>query len=218
MEQKNDLNNKTVWIIGGDGWAYDIGYGGLDHVLASGKNVNILVLDSQVYSNTGGQASKATPAGAVAKFADSGKKTSKKNLGLMALAYPDVYVSQIALGANMNQALVAIKEACEYDGVSIIIAYSTCINHGIDMSQGMLTMREAVQCGYWNLFRYNPTTHKLTLDSPRPTGDFIEFAKKERRFANLYKKNPEHATELLEKAKADSELLRNKLEKLAEEN
>ena len=218
LEQKNDLNNKTVWIIGGDGWAYDIGYGGLDHVLASGKNVNILVLDSQVYSNTGGQASKATPAGAVAKFADSGKKTSKKNLGLMALAYPDVYVSQIALGANMNQALVAIKEACEYDGVSIIIAYSTCINHGIDMSQGMLTMREAVQCGYWNLFRYNPTTHKLTLDSPRPTGDFIEFAKKERRFANLYKKNPEHATELLEKAKADSELLRNKLEKLAEEN
>ncbi len=216
LNQKADLNDKTVWIIGGDGWAYDIGYGGLDHILASGKNVNILVLDSQVYSNTGGQASKATPAGAVAKFADSGKKTSKKNLGLMAMSYPDVYVAQIAMGANMNQALVAIKEACEYDGVSLIIAYSTCINHGIDMSQGMLVMREAVNCGYWHLFRYSPITRKLILDSPKPMGDFIEFAKKERRFANLFKKNPEHANALLEKAKEDSELLRAKLEKLAE--
>lgn len=217
LKQKADLNDKAVWIIGGDGWAYDIGYGGLDHILASGKNVNILVLDSQVYSNTGGQASKATPMGAVAKFADSGKKTSKKNLGLMALSYPDVYVAQIALGANMNQALVAIKEACEYDGVSIIIAYSTCINHGIDMSQGMKTMREAVQAGYWHLFRYSPVTHKLILDSPKPTEDFIEFAKKERRFANLFKKNPERAQSLLEQAKRDSELVRKKLEALAEQ-
>ena len=217
LDRREDLNDKTVWIIGGDGWAYDIGYGGLDHVLASGKNVNILVLDSQVYSNTGGQASKATPAGAVAKFADSGKQTSKKNLGLMAMSYPDVYVAQIALGANMNQALTAIKEACEYDGVSIIIAYSTCINHGIDMSNGMQVMREAVQCGYWHLFRYSPVTHKLILDSPKPTGDFIEFLKKERRFANLFKKNPAHAQELLEKAKQDSDLLYSKLTKLANE-
>lgn len=213
----DDLNDKAVWIIGGDGWAYDIGYGGLDHVLASGKNVNILVLDSQVYSNTGGQASKATPAGAVAKFADNGKKTSKKNLGLMAMSYPDVYVAQIAMGANMNQALVALKEACEYDGVSLIIAYSTCINHGIDMSQGMLTMREAVQSGYWHLFRYSPVTGKLILDSPKPTSDFIEFAKKERRFANLFKKNPQEAEKLLEKAKQDSITLRKKLEALANE-
>ena len=217
LKNASNLNEKSVWIIGGDGWAYDIGYGGLDHVLASGKNVNILVLDSQVYSNTGGQASKATPAGTVAKFADNGKKTSKKNLGLMALVYPDVYVAQIAMGANMNQALTAIKEATEYNGVSIIIAYSTCINHGIDMSQGMLVMREAVQSGYWNLFRYNPTTKKLILDSGEPTMDYVEFAKKERRFANLFKKNPEHATALLEKAKQDSILLRKKLQKLAEE-
>ena len=217
LSQANDLNEKSVWIIGGDGWAYDIGYGGLDHVLASGQNINILVLDSQVYSNTGGQASKATPAGAVAKFADNGKKTSKKNLGLMAMSYPDVYVAQIAMGANMNQALTAIKEATEYNGVSLIIAYSTCINHGIDMSQGMLVMREAVQSGYWHLFRYNPTTGKLSLDSGEPILDYIEFAKKQRRFANLYKKNPELADELLEKSKQDSLLLRKKLQKLANE-
>ncbi len=217
LESENDLNQKTVWIFGGDGWAYDIGYGGLDHVLASGKNINILVLDSQVYSNTGGQASKATPAGAVAKFADGGKTTSKKNLSLMAMSYPDVYVAQIAMGANPNQALTAIKEAQEYDGVSIIIAYSTCINHGIDMSQGILTMREAVQSGYWHLFRYNPTTQKLILDSPEPTLDYIEFAKKQRRYANLFKKNPAAADALLQKAKADSLKLRNKLKKLAEE-
>ncbi len=215
LNNANNLNDKAVWIVGGDGWAYDIGYGGLDHVLASGKNVNILVLDSQVYSNTGGQASKATPAGAVAKFADNGKKTNKKNLGLMALSYPNVYVAQIAIGANMAQALTAVKEACEYNGVSIIIAYSTCINHGIDMSQGMLTMREAVQCGYWNLFRYNPLTHKLILDSQKPTADYIEFAKKERRFANLFKKNPEQAQRLLEQSKQASIWLREKLEKLA---
>ncbi len=216
LAQENDLNQKTVWIFGGDGWAYDIGYGGLDHVLASGKNVNILVLDSQVYSNTGGQASKATPAGAVAKFADGGKTTSKKNLGLMAMSYPDVYVAQISMGANMAQALTAIKEAQEYDGVSIVIAYSTCINHGIDMSQGMFVMREAVQSGYWHLFRYNPTTQKLILDSPEPTLDYIEFAKKQRRFANLYKKNPTQADALLQKAKQDSLNLREKLKKLAE--
>ena len=217
LSQADNLNEKSVWIIGGDGWAYDIGYGGLDHVLASGQNVNILVLDSQVYSNTGGQASKATPMGAVAKFADNGKKTSKKNLGLMALSYPNVYVAQIALGANMAQALTAFKEAAEYNGVSIIIAYSTCINHGIDMSNSMQVMKEAVQSGYWNLFRYNPATQKLTLDSREPTMDYIEFAKKERRFANLYKKNPELADKLLQQSKQDADDLRKKLEKLANE-
>ena len=135
----------------------------------------------------------------------------------MAMSYPDVYVAQIAMGANMNQALTAIKEAQEYNGVSIVIAYSTCINHGIDMSQGMLTMREAVQSGYWHLFRYNPNTQKLILDSPEPTMDYVEFARKQRRFANLYKKNPEHAEQLLQKAKQDSLNLREKLKKLASE-
>lgn len=216
LEACNDLNEKSVWIIGGDGWAYDIGYGGLDHILASGRNVNILVLDSQVYSNTGGQASKATPAGAIAKFADNGKVTSKKNLSMMALAYPDVYVAQIAMGANFNQSLQAIKEAIEYDGVSLIVAYSTCVNHGIDMSNGMKTMKEAVLSGYWHLFRYNPVTQKLTLDSGEPTMDFEEFIKKERRFKNLFTKNPEWAEKLIAKAKADSFNFREKLKKLAE--
>ena len=213
LNQQNDLNDKSVWIIGGDGWAYDIGYGGLDHVLASGKNVNILVLDSQVYSNTGGQASKATPTGAIAKFAEGGKTLNQKHLSLMALNYPDVYVAQISLGANMAQALTAFKEAAEYPGVSIIIAYSTCINHGIDMSDSMQIQKEAVLSGFWTIFRRNPTTNQLTLDCPPPTADYIEFAKKQRRFLNLFKKNPELATELIEKAKQDSLDFRSKLEK-----
>ncbi len=217
IAQKNDLNDKTVWIIGGDGWAYDIGYGGLDHILASGKNVNILVLDSQVYSNTGGQASKATPTGAIAKFSEGGKELSKKNLGLMALSYPEVYVAQISLGANMAQALSAFKEANEYNGVSIVIAYANCINHGIDMTDSMNIEREAVASGFWPIFRRNPMTKKLTLDCPPPTLDYVEFAKKQRRFANLFKKSPDKATRLLEKAKQDSITLRNKLQKLSEE-
>ena len=213
LSQQNDLNEKSVWIIGGDGWAYDIGYGGLDHVLASGKNVNILVLDSQVYSNTGGQASKATPTGAIAKFAEGGKTANQKHLSLMALNYPDVYVAQISLGANMAQALTAFKEAVEYNGVSLIIAYSTCINHGIDMSDSFGIQREAVASGFWTIFRRNPTTNQLTLDCPAPTMDYAEFAKKQRRFANLFKKNPELANELLEKSKQDSLNFRAKLEK-----
>ena len=213
LSQQNDLNDKSVWIIGGDGWAYDIGYGGLDHVLASGKNVNILVLDSQVYSNTGGQASKATPTGAIAKFAEGGKTATQKHLSLMALNYPEVYVAQISLGANMAQALTAFKEAAEYNGVSLIIAYSTCINHGIDMSDSMNVQREAVASGFWTIFRRNPVTNQLTLDCPPPTLDYVEFAKKQRRFANLFKKNPELATELLEKSKQDSIDFRAKLEK-----
>jgi Pyruvate:ferredoxin oxidoreductase and related 2-oxoacid:ferredoxin oxidoreductases, beta subunit len=145
-----------VWIVGGDGWAYDIGFGGLDHVIASGKNVNLLVLDTEVYSNTGGQASKATPIGAIARFATSGKDIFKKDLGMIAMSYGYVYVAQIALGANMNQTIKAIREAESYNGPSIIIAYSHCINHGIDMMKGMDQQKIAVQSGVWPLYRYDP--------------------------------------------------------------
>lgn len=211
------FEQKTVWAIGGDGWAYDIGYGGLDHILASNENINILVLDTQVYSNTGGQSSKATPLGAVAKFAEKGKTTSKKSLAMIALNYKNCYVAQIALGANMNQAVQAFNEAVAHKGPSIIVAYSTCINQGIDMSQSMKIERDAVLSGFWHLFRYNPETGKLTLDSQKPTGDYFEFAKGERRFANLNKANPELAQSMLEKSKQDSDLIYEKLSKLAAE-
>lgn len=217
LNDSDCLNQKTVWIVGGDGWAYDIGYGGLDHVLASGMDVNILVLDSQVYSNTGGQSSKATPAGAIAKFADGGKQTAKKSLALMALNYPDVFVAQISLGANYNQALQAFRQAQAHKGPSIIVAYTPCINHGVDMSNTYKNERDAVLCGYWHLFHYSPADKKLYLDSAKPSGDYFEFVKSQRRFANLYKKNPTQADALLEKSKADSELLYSKLEKLAQE-
>ena len=218
LDLQEFFEQKTIWAIGGDGWAYDIGYGGLDHILASNENINILVLDTQVYSNTGGQSSKATPLGAVTKFAEKGKTTSKKSLAMIALNYSNCYVAQIALGANMNQSVQAINEAVAHNGPSIIIAYSTCINQGTDMSQSMKVMREAVQCGYWHLFRYNPETKKLILDSPKPTGDYIEFVKKERRFANLYKANPDEAQKMLEKSKSDSEILYNKLVKLSSDS
>ena len=216
LNDSDSLYQKTVWIIGGDGWAYDIGYGGLDHVLASGQDVNILVLDSQVYSNTGGQSSKATPAGAIAKFADSGKKTAKKSLAMMALNYDNVFVAQISLGANINQALQAFRQAQAHHGPSIIVAYSPCINHGVDMSNTYKNEREAVQCGYWHIFHYSPEEQKLYLDAPKPTGDYFAFVKSQRRFANLYKKDPEHADDLLNKSKQDSEKLYEKLEKLAQ--
>lgn len=216
LDNSDALNQKSVWIIGGDGWSYDIGYGGLDHVLASNMDVNVLVLDSQVYSNTGGQSSKATPLGAIAKFADTGKRTAKKNLSMMALNYPNVYVAQISLGANYNQALQAFRQAQEHKGPSIIIAYAPCINHGIDMSNTYKTEREAVQCGYWHIFHYMPSEQKLYLDSPAPTGDFIAFVKSQRRFANLYKKNPAEADALIEQSKKDNEQLYQKLKKLAE--
>ena len=216
LNDADSLYQKTVWIIGGDGWAYDIGYGGLDHVLASNQDVNILVLDSQVYSNTGGQSSKATPAGAIAKFADSGKKTAKKSLAMMALNYDNVFVAQISLGANYNQALQAFRQAQAHHGPSIIIAYAPCINHGVDMSNTYKNEREAVQCGYWHIFHYSPEEQKLTIDAPKPTGDYIAFVKSQRRFANLYKKNPNNADELLNQSKQDSEKLYQKLEKLAQ--
>ena len=216
LVEKDNLNEKTVWIIGGDGWAYDIGYGGLDHVIASNQDVNILVLDTQVYSNTGGQASKATPEGAIAKFADTGKRTARKSLAMMALNYPNVYVAQISMGANMQHALKCMREAQEHKGPSIIVAYATCINHGIDMSNTNLIERQAVQSGYWHIFHYSPSEKKLYVDCGEPTMDYIEFAKTQRRFANLYKKAPDVADELLQQAKSDNEMLYKKLKKIAE--
>ena len=155
------LVRRSIWIVGGDGWAYDIGYGGLDHVLATGRNVNVLVLDTEVYSNTGGQASKATPLGAVAKFAAAGKRVARKDLALQAIAYGNVYVAQVAMGANPQQTLQAFREAEAYDGPSLILAYSHCIAHGIDMRYGMQQQDLAVASGYWPLFRYNPAMRKV---------------------------------------------------------
>ncbi|MGI9647146.1 MAG: thiamine pyrophosphate-dependent enzyme, partial [Acidimicrobiia bacterium] len=197
-----------VWIVGGDGWAYDIGFGGLDHVLAMGRNVNILVLDTEVYSNTGGQASKATPRAAVAKFAAGGKPTGKKDLGMIAQSYGNVYVAQIAMGANMNQVIKAFAEAEAHEGTSLIIAFSPCIAHGIDMGTQMSHQKRAAESGYWPLYRYDPAADAagkpgLRLDSREPTISFKEFAAKEGRFAMLARANPEHADELAQQAQAD---------------
>lgn len=182
--------DKSVWAFGGDGWAYDIGYGGLDHVLASGQNINVLVMDTEVYSNTGGQASKATPLGSVAKFAEAGKQTMKKDLGLMMMSYGYVYVASVAMGANKNQLVKAVTEAEAYDGPSIIIAYAPCINHGIDMSHAQIEQGKAVDTGYWLLYRYNPALkaegkNPLTLDSKEPKLDVQEFLKGEKRYSSL---------------------------------
>ena len=214
--------NHSLWIIGGDGWAYDIGYGGLDHVLASGENVNILVLDTEVYSNTGGQASKSTPTGAVAKFAAGGKHRPKKDLGLIASMYKDVYVAKVSMGADMNHFLKSVREAEAYNGVSLIIAYAPCINHGINMSNSQLEEKKAVECGYWTLWRYNPELLKegknpYILDSGNPTKDYMEFLNGESRYFSLMKKAPEKATELFEKAKQDAEGRRETIKKLSEE-
>jgi pyruvate-ferredoxin/flavodoxin oxidoreductase len=201
------LVRSDVWIIGGDGWAYDIGYGGLDHVLASGENVNVLVLDTEVYSNTGGQASKATPRGAVAKFATSGKETPKKDLGALAMQYGDVYVAQIALGANEVQTVRALVEAAAWPGPSLVLAYSTCIAHGIDMKNSMTHMRDAVKSGHWPLFRFAPGTEEgrkpFRLDSRKPAMALSEFARVEARFAMLERSDPERAHHLMALAQAD---------------
>jgi pyruvate-ferredoxin/flavodoxin oxidoreductase len=199
------LVKKSVWILGGDGWAYDIGYGGLDHVLASGKNVNVLVMDTEVYSNTGGQASKATPMGAVAKFAASGKPAMKKDLGMISMTYGNIYVAAVSMGANSSQVVKAFAEAEAYDGPSIIIAYSHCIAHGINMTTGLQEQVEAVQSGHFPLYRYNPELTKqgknpLTLDSKAPTMKFSEHALKENRFRILTKTKPEQAEKLLAEA------------------
>ena len=202
-----DLVYKGVWIIGGDGWAYDIGFGGLDHVLAAGRNVNILVLDTEVYSNTGGQASKATPRGAVAKFAASGKGTPKKDLGALAMAYGTAYVAQIALGGNDAQAVKALLEADAWPGPSLVIAYSTCTAHGIDMSRSMEHMKDAVKSGYWPLYRFQPTAaaegQPFKLDSREPSIPVRDFVSSEARFAILSRTHPERYEHLLELMQAD---------------
>jgi pyruvate-ferredoxin/flavodoxin oxidoreductase len=196
-----------VWILGGDGWGYDIGYGGLDHVMAAGRNVNVLCLDTEVYSNTGGQMSKATPVGAIAKFAAGGKDIIKKDLGAITMTYGYVYVAKIAMGANMAQTIKAFREAESYDGPSLIIAYSHCINHGIDMMHGMDQQKAAVTSGIWPLYRYDPRLkaqekNPFLLDSKEATTALEDFMYKEVRFKSLKAASPNRADELLAKAKA----------------
>ncbi|RAK07485.1 pyruvate-ferredoxin/flavodoxin oxidoreductase [Halanaerobium saccharolyticum] len=212
VDRKEFITKKSQWIFGGDGWAYDIGYGGLDHVIASGDDVNVLVFDTEVYSNTGGQSSKATPTAAAAKFAASGKKIKKKDLGQMAMTYGYVYVAQISLGANMNQAIKAIAEAEAYDGPSIVIAYSPCISHGLKAGMGCSVSQEkdAVKAGYWHLFRFNPELKEqgknpFSMDSKEPTESFRDFLLSEVRFSSLQKTFPEIAEELFEKSEKDAE-------------
>jgi pyruvate-ferredoxin/flavodoxin oxidoreductase len=207
-ELSHYLVKRSQWIIGGDGASYDIGYGGLDHVIASGENVNILVLDTEVYSNTGGQASKATPVGAIAKFAAAGKRIRKKDLGMIATTYGYVYVAQVAMGADQVQTLKAIREAEAYNGPSLIIAYSPCINHGLrkGMGKSQAEEKEAVACGYWHLWRFNPALeaegkNPFTLDSKEPQWDkFQDFLKGEVRFASVAKQFPAEAAELFKAA------------------
>ena len=224
LEIKDYIPVRSQWIFGGDGWGYDIGYGGLDHVLASGENVNVMVLDTEVYSNTGGQSSKSTPAGAVAKFATSGKRIRKKDLGMMAMSYGYVYVAQIAMGASPAQTLAAIKEAEAYDGPSLIIAYAPCINHGLKVGMGHSQMEEkkAVECGYWHLYRYNPALeaegkNPFSLDSKEPDwSKFQDFLKGEVRYASLMKSFPENAAELFAKTEEFAKWRYNTYKRLAE--
>ena len=207
LKFKDQLAKKTFWMFGGDGWAYDIGFGGLDHVVASGANVNVLVVDTEVYSNTGGQSSKATPAGAVAQFAASGKKTGKKDLGAILMSYGNVYVAQVAMGANYNQLVKALKEAEEYDGPSVIIAYAPCTSHGLKcgMHDVQGEMKRAVESGYWALYRYDPRKESpMTLDSKALTRDYLEFVAGENRYASLTKTFPKEAERLFEQGKEDA--------------
>ena len=209
LADKDCLVKKSIWIIGGDGWAYDIGYGGLDHVLAMGEDVNVLVLDTEVYSNTGGQASKATPTGSIAKFAAAGKRVKKKDLGMMAMSYGYVYVAQCAMGSNKQQLLNALIEAESYDGPSLVICYAPCINHGINMANSQDEEKKAVDCGYWHLYRFNPALadegkNPFTLDSKEPTGDYKAFLLGETRYASLMKARPELAEGLFETTENDS--------------
>ncbi|WP_028579774.1 pyruvate:ferredoxin (flavodoxin) oxidoreductase [Desulfogranum japonicum] len=204
------LVKKSVWIFGGDGWAYDIGYGGLDHVLASGQNVNVMVLDTEVYSNTGGQMSKSTPRAAVAQFAAGGKKAPKKNMGMIFSTFGTVYVARISLGANPQQAIKAIAEAEAYDGPSLIIAYAHCINHGINMATGLEQQKKAVECGHWSLYRYNPDLeaegkNPLTIDSKEPTMSFADYALNENRYRMLKMANPDMVDQLMTAAQTDTD-------------
>jgi pyruvate-ferredoxin/flavodoxin oxidoreductase len=204
----DDLVKKSVWIVGGDGWAYDIGYGGLDHVLALGRNVNILVLDTEVYSNTGGQASKSTPRAAVAKFAAKGKGMPKKDLGMIAMAYGYVYVARIAMGASDAQTLKAFLEADAYDGPSLIIAYSHCIQQGLDLIHGLEQQKLAVQSGFWPLYRFNPDLaeqgkNPLSIDSKEPTVSFQQYAYNETRYRMLLQSDEQRAEALMKQAERD---------------
>jgi pyruvate-ferredoxin/flavodoxin oxidoreductase len=203
------LVHKSVWALGGDGWAYDIGYGGVDHVLASGANVNVLVLDTEVYSNTGGQMSKSTPRAAVAKFAAAGKPAPKKDMGLLAMTYGNIYVAKVALGANPAQVVKAFVEAEAYPGPSLILAYAHCIAHGINMTTGTENQKKAVACGHWPLYRFDPRLkdagkNPLQLDSKTPTVDFDEYAYGENRYRSLKQAKPEAAAELMKLATRDA--------------
>ncbi|MDU1855189.1 MAG: thiamine pyrophosphate-dependent enzyme, partial [Clostridium baratii] len=222
LKEKDFLLKPSQWIFGGDGWSYDIGFGGVDHVLASGEDVNIFVFDTEVYSNTGGQSSKATPTAAIAKFAASGKKTKKKDLGMIAMTYGYVYVAQISMGADKNQTLKAIAEAEAYKGPSLIIAYAPCISHGLKAGMGnsQLEEKRAVECGYWAMYRFNPMLKEtgknpFSLDSKEPTGDFREFIMGEVRYAALAKAFPEAAEALFEKTERDAKERLENYKKLA---
>lgn len=217
------LVRRSVWLVGGDGWAYDIGSAGLDHALASGRNINVLVLDTEVYSNTGGQASKSTPIGATAKFASGGKAITKKDLALQAISYGNVYVARVAMGANPQQTLLAMREAEDYPGPSIILAYSPCIAHGIDMRKGLDQQDKAVASGYWPLLRYNPTLRKegkkpFVLDSPRPRMKLTDFTNNEMRYKLLLKNNPEEAEHLMQLAQESLDLRWETYEHMAEQD
>jgi pyruvate-ferredoxin/flavodoxin oxidoreductase len=214
------LVRKSVWIIGGDGWAYDIGFGGLDHVLASGRNVNVLVMDTEVYSNTGGQMSKATPRGAVAKFAAAGKPLPKKDLGLLAISYGNIYVARIAYGANDRHTIRAVMEAEAYEGPSLIIAYSSCIAHGYDLVYGLEQQQAAVKSGHWPLYRFNPALadqglNPFSLDSRKPSLPLEKYIYREGRYRMLTQSNPETAKRLLALAKTDVETRWKQYENLA---
>lgn len=203
------ITSPSVWIIGGDGWAYDIGFGGLDHVVASGENVNILILDSEVYSNTGGQTSKATPRGATAKFNLSGKTTKKKDLASMLMTYKDVYVASVSMGANPDQCVQAFVEAEQYDGPSVIIAYSPCISHGYNMRESQIHAFNSVKSGYNTLFRYNPSAKEpMLVDSYEPTMNYREYVESENRFTILEKVNKANMTKLLKQSESDAKARR----------
>jgi pyruvate-ferredoxin/flavodoxin oxidoreductase len=224
LREKDYLSKKSVWIFGGDGWAYDIGYGGLDHVLASGENVNVFVFDTEVYSNTGGQSSKATQTGAVAQFAAAGKEVKKKDLAAISMSYGYIYVAQVAMGADYNQCVRAIAEAESYDGPSLIIAYAPCINHGIKTGMGKAQdeIKNAVAAGYWHTFRYDPRLalegkNPFQLDSKAPTADYETFLKNEVRYSSLERSFPDRAQELFAKASANAKAKYEALVKRAEQ-
>ncbi len=215
-ESADLLEKKSLWLLGGDGWAYDIGFGGLDHVLAQGADINVLVLDTEVYSNTGGQASKATPAGAMAKFAVSGKQTGKKDLGIMAMTYGHVYVASVSMGANQAQLVKALAEAESYPGPSLVIAYAPCINHGVNLRHTQAEMRRAVESGYWPLYRYDPRKEApLTVDGPAPKAAYQDFIQGETRFTALARRSPEEAAALFQRGEEDAARRREVLKRLA---